>query len=167
MTKTITMAIALLAAATLVTAQDVQQTAILINGKSKPIRFVYINKEAYISWADLLQSMPSVFSLSNKGEIVVSPLTTDPRAVLDALNRRSGGTATSGTVIESQIDGDFEGWDGETIFKLTNGQIWQQDEYDYTYEYEFMPDVTIYADGGVWKMKVEGVSDVIRVKRLK
>jgi hypothetical protein len=29
-------------------------------------------------------------------------------------------------VIESQIDGDFEGWDGETIFKLTNGEIWQQ-----------------------------------------
>src|SRR5207302_2862504 len=23
-------------------------------------------------------------------------------------------------VIESEIDGDFEGWDGETIFKLTN-----------------------------------------------
>ena len=35
------------------------------------------------------------------------------------------------SVIESQIDGEFHGWDGETIFKLTNGQIWQQAEYGY------------------------------------
>lgn len=35
--------------------------------------------------------------------------------------------------IESEIEGEFNGWDGETIFKLTNGQIWQQAEYDYEY----------------------------------
>ncbi len=27
-------------------------------------------------------------------------------------------------VIETQIDGDFEGWEGETIVKLMNGQVW-------------------------------------------
>ena len=27
------------------------------------------------------------------------------------------------TVVESQIDGDFNGWEGETIVKLMNGQI--------------------------------------------
>lgn len=42
-------------------------------------------------------------------------------------------------VIESQIDGEFEGWQGETIVKLLNGQIWQQSEYYYTYHYSFMP----------------------------
>ena len=47
--------------------------------------------------------------------------------------------STTSDVIESQIDGDFEGWDGETVFVLTNGQIWQQDSYDYTYHYAFMP----------------------------
>lgn len=26
--------------------------------------------------------------------------------------------------IESRIDGDFEGWDGGTTFKLTNGQVY-------------------------------------------
>jgi len=31
--------------------------------------------------------------------------------------------------IESRVDGEFEGWDGETIFPLTNGQIWQQVQY--------------------------------------
>ena len=27
-------------------------------------------------------------------------------------------------LIESNIDGEFQGWEGETIFKLLNGQIW-------------------------------------------
>lgn len=70
-------------------------------------------------------------------------------------------------VIESQIDGDFEGWSGETIFKLMNGQIWQQDEYDYMYEYSYMPNVTIYKTSGCYKMKVEDVEDEICVKRIK
>ena len=34
--------------------------------------------------------------------------------------------SSSNDVFESKIDGDFEGWEGETIVKLMNGQIWQQ-----------------------------------------
>ena len=52
--------------------------------------------------------------------------------------------------VESTIAGDFNGWDGETIFKLDNGQIWQQAEYDYTYSYSYRPDVTIYQVNGGW-----------------
>jgi hypothetical protein len=74
---------------------------------------------------------------------------------------------TTSAAIESQIDGDFNGWEGETIFKLTNGQIWQQAEYDYEYEYAFMPEVTIYKTSACWKMKVEGMDDTVCVKRLK
>lgn len=70
-------------------------------------------------------------------------------------------------VIESQIDGDFEGWEGETIVKLTNGQIWQQNEYHYEYHYAFMPEVLIYRSGGGYKMKVAGTDQAIGVVRLK
>ena len=70
-------------------------------------------------------------------------------------------------VIESQIDGTFEGWQGETIVKLMNGQIWQQSEYYYHYRYAFMPDVLIYNSGGVYKMKVEGIEKAISVIQLK
>jgi len=70
-------------------------------------------------------------------------------------------------VIESEIEGDFKGWDGETVFKLTNGQIWQQVEYDYEYEYAYRPKVLIYNTAGGYKMKVEGMDDTIYVKRLK
>ena len=78
-------------------------------------------------------------------------------------------TRVNGTpdVIESEIAGDFNGWDGETIFKLDNGQIWQQSEYDYEYEYAYRPKITIYKTGGGYKMKVEGMEDTIYVRRLK
>jgi len=71
------------------------------------------------------------------------------------------------SVIESKIDGDFEGWEGETIVKLMNGQIWQQTEYYYHYHYAFMPDVLIYKSGGGWKMKVEGIDRAVGVQQLK
>ncbi len=67
-------------------------------------------------------------------------------------------------VIESTIDGKFEGWKGETIFKLTNGQIWQQAEYAYLYHYAYRPEVLIYKSSSGYIMKVDGVSDEIRVK---
>lgn len=71
------------------------------------------------------------------------------------------------SIIESHIDGDFEGWEGETIFKLSNGQIWQQDSYSYTYHYAYRPEVLIFQKGGAYHMSVKGVSNTIKVRRLK
>ena len=68
--------------------------------------------------------------------------------------------------INSYIDGTFEGWEGDTVFTLMNGQIWQQTEYDYMYDYDYMPDVTIYSSSGSCILEVEGVDDTIRVTRI-
>lgn len=73
----------------------------------------------------------------------------------------------AGDKIESQIDGDFEGWEGETVVKLTNGQIWQQAAYAYTYHYAYRPKVTIYKTDSGFKMQVEGLKDSLLVKRIK
>jgi len=94
---------------------------------------------------------------------------------VDAAERRAPSTPSTtashadrcSNAIESQIEGTFEGWSGETVFKLTNGQIWQQSSYSYTYHYAYRPEVLIYSAGGGCKMKVDGVSDSISVKRLK
>ena len=69
-------------------------------------------------------------------------------------------------VIETQIDGDFEGWEGETIFKMMNGQIWQQSSYDYTYHYAYSPEVLIYEFNGSWIMRVEDLDETIEVTQL-
>ena len=70
-------------------------------------------------------------------------------------------------LIETRISGTFEGWKGKTIFKMDNGQIWQQVTYAYTYHYAYRPKVYIIKTRGAYKMKVEGVSETIFVKRLK
>ncbi|GEM_PF-447871 len=77
--------------------------------------------------------------------------------------------STGGTIstIETQIDSDFKGWDGQTIVKLANGQVWQQSEYYYHYHYAFRPNVVIYRSGSGYKMKVDGVDRAVGVTRLK
>lgn len=65
-------------------------------------------------------------------------------------------------VIESQIDGEFNGWDGNTRYKLTNGQEWQQTEYHYCYKYAYRPDVMIYQIGGKSMMYVDGTQATVK-----
>lgn len=80
----------------------------------------------------------------------------------------SGASHDGNSIIESRIDGDFNGWEGETVYQLTNGQIWQQSGYHYHYHYAFSPKVMIYSEGGSFKMIVEGDSDQpINVRRLR
>ena len=151
-----------------IVSQEVSSAAIIINGQRNTIGFVEVDGLAYLSWADLQRLLPGTFSLSAKGEVVVT-LGGDPatmKSLLDALGA-AGQYGATGDVIESRIDGEFEGWDGDTIFKLVNGQIWQQDEYAYTYSYKYRPEVTIYRTSSGWKMKVEGESKEIAVKRIK
>lgn len=69
-----------------------------------------------------------------------------------------------GKVIESKIDGEFRGWNGEMVYKLLNGQVWQQCRYKYEYKYAYRPDALIYNPGGGHIMYVEGTS--ARVRRI-
>jgi hypothetical protein len=60
------------------------------------------------------------------------------------------------------IDGSWNGWSGDTIVRMTDGSIWQQDEYHYGYHYAYRPTATI-SDG---RMQVNGMSRAVRVRRL-
>lgn len=70
-------------------------------------------------------------------------------------------------VCESRIDGDFEGWDGETVYKLQNGQVWKQSQYFYHYHYSYCPKVTIFQGSSGYEMHVAGDSYTARVIRIK
>ncbi|WP_125185168.1 hypothetical protein [Botryobacter ruber] len=74
---------------------------------------------------------------------------------------------STGFIMETQIDGEFEGWEGETIFKMMNGTVWQQASYSYTYHYAYMPSVLIYKKGSIYYMKVDGIDDEIAVRQLR
>jgi hypothetical protein len=106
----------------------------------------------------------------------VSTLTQAQRKELDRWLARYTGvllaeTKKSGScdpAIETQIDGDFEGWEGETVYKLRNGQIWQQSSYHYHYHYAYAPDVTIYSTSAGCNMRVSDDDDEpIAVRKVK
>ena len=59
----------------------------------------------------------------------------------------STGAGASSDIVESHIQGEFEGWSGDTIFALDNGQLWQQSSYAYMYHYAYRPKVTIIKSG--------------------
>lgn len=61
-------------------------------------------------------------------------------------------------VYEGQIDGDFNGWEGETVYKLMDGRIIQQSSYHYHYHYSYSPTVIICRSSRGLMIKVDGVS---------
>ena len=72
------------------------------------------------------------------------------------------------TIIESRIDGEFNGWTGRTRFTLQNGQIWEQrrgrrwkitlDNPEVRLSQNFM---------GAWEMEVVSEGRSIGVRRLR
>jgi hypothetical protein len=68
-------------------------------------------------------------------------------------------------VIDSLIDGDFVGWQGKTVVKLTNGQLWQQVGNETLPGFAHMPTVVIFRTLSGWRMKVAD-EEAIAVRRL-
>lgn len=75
------------------------------------------------------------------------------------------------TVIRTCIEGEFTGWQGQSVFPLCNGQVWMQSSYQYHYTYRYQPRVLIYGTQGtggtIYRMQVDGVSRVIPVVRIR
>lgn len=63
---------------------------------------------------------------------------------------------------ESQIDGAFSGWDGNSRYRLKNGQLWEQTQYKYQYKYAYQPDVVVCDVGGQYMMQVDGTHAYVR-----
>jgi hypothetical protein len=65
-------------------------------------------------------------------------------------------------VIESQIVGAFNGWQGDSEYQLTNGQVWKQLRYHYEYQYKHRPTVMIYNAPSGTVMDVDGCRATVR-----
>lgn len=70
-------------------------------------------------------------------------------------------------VVEAQIAGDFRGWDGKTLFRLTNGQIWQQ-RVGGRYRYRAVdPEVKIQRARFGYYLEITATGRKVGVKRVK
>ncbi len=105
---------------------------------------------------------PSVKICPKKGVLIVG------NEVLNVVfvSRESIGTSGD-SIIESRVDGQWGGWNGETVVKLANRQVWIQDEYRWIYWYRYRPRVMVVRKRGVWQMQVEGRDEWVRVRRLR
>ena len=105
---------------------------------------------------------PSVIVCPETNKLIVDGKTLNVQLV--SSKKQAGGAVTS---MEGQVDGEFNGFEGETIIKLTNGQIWEQSEYHYHYHYAYMPRVVIFKSSSGYKIQVDGIEKSIGVVRLK
>lgn len=64
-----------------------------------------------------------------------------------------------------QIEADFEGFDNDMIFELTDGTVYFQSSYKYIYHYTYRPYVKIYSDGYTTLIVPDGMNDYAEVKK--
>ena len=65
-------------------------------------------------------------------------------------------------VIVSRVDGTFTGWNGNTEYKLTNGQTWKQRAYKYSCRNADRPRALVYETADGFVMDVAGTRAKVR-----
>ena len=125
--------------------------------------------EVKYEYSYLYEYYPSVIICPSRGKLAIKgkSLNVEQVGARQSAPKSQPRQAPSAEVIESQIDGEFSGWEGDTIFKLMNGQVWQQVDGRYKYKYNYAPKVLIFKTGGGYEMQVDGVDGRVRVSRLK
>lgn len=118
----------------------------LINGSLWEVKYEY---------EYLYEYYPSVVICPSQGKLIIGGKSLNVELV-----------ASGEAVIESTIISDFSGLEYGNIYELANGQIWQQTEYYIWYWYWFYPGVLIWNDGGIYRMKVEGIDHPVMVKKI-
>jgi len=110
----------------------------------------------------LYEYYPDVVICPNAGTLIINGKKLNIQKISSTNPSKS-----SGGVIESSINGEFKGWEGESIYALMNGQVWQQATYYYHYHYAYAPKVLIYQSSGNYFMQVQGVKQAVQVRRLR
>lgn len=70
-------------------------------------------------------------------------------------------------ISQSELDGNCRGWDGSTVFKLSNGEVWRQAAYRYRQLHLCSPGVRVWRLGDAFLLEVGGAREVLPVERLR
>lgn len=82
-------------------------------------------------------------------------------------NHLAGGRGKSlRLVTQSELEGNCRGWDGDTVFSLSNGEVWRQDASRYRCVHLCCPAVRIWRLGARFLLEVEGLRDILPVRRI-
>lgn len=92
-------------------------------------------------------------------------LTARQEAAVSLLLLSTYAAGTMDATSEVTIDGSFEGWDGDTIVKLTDGAVLQQSSYEYAYCYAYLPSALLSCSVAGCQIRVDdsGCSEPVDV----
>ncbi len=66
-----------------------------------------------------------------------------------------------------QIENEFESFDENRLFELTDGTLWIQDEYKYAYHYAYRPQVMLQmGNDGRTRLRVSGMADAVAAREV-
>jgi hypothetical protein len=71
--------------------------------------------------------------------------------------------------IEARIVGAFDGWDGDTVFELDNGMVWQQTD-GRPYQMSELENPVVIIEPGVmgsWRLRIDGYNARAQVRRIR
>jgi hypothetical protein len=114
----------------------------------------------------------SVATLDGPAESAAAPsaaVALEPAEDRRGLRKEKERLSDDAKLITARLLGTFDGWDGNTVFRLDNGMIWKQDESDvFTVRPPLEnPEVTIKRGVfNVWRLSVEGYNSRVKVERL-
>ena len=82
--------------------------------------------------------------------------------------RREAHTAME-VILEGHIKGAFSGWDKGKVFVLDKGfhKKWEQVEDRYQSHYAYQPKSKLWRDGSTHYLEVEGMAEVVEVKKVR
>ena len=119
--------------------------------------------EVKYAYEYLYEYYPTVVVCPEKGKLIVNGKSINEQPV----SSRPKAGKSGQNVIESMIVSKFDGLNAGNIYKLANGQIWEQIE-PWVWVWIWVnPSVMIYPASGGYKMKVENIEHPVLVQRIK
>ena len=113
----------------------------------------------------LYEYSPSVVICPERNLLIVAGKKLD----VERVGGEPAGASSAGasSFIESRVDGEWEGWQGDSIVKLLNGQLWEQVGARISAKYKYNPRVFVYKQGSTHFMQIDGESSAVQVRRIK
>ncbi len=146
--------------------QDIEKCAAITNAAER--LFCFDSLAAQLEGADI-STLPSPASQTQSKPAAAQRTTATATAAAqqDDFGLEMQQARDSADQIQSRFDGAFNGWDGDTVFKLENGQVWRQSESGRLSLKAERPMITIKRGWfGAYYLKVEGANKSIKVKRI-
>ena len=133
----------------------------------KPIPFMGNNGEAFIlqdrsiwevkyEYEYMYEYNPSVVVCPSRGSLIIDDTS------LNIANISRAGTE----IMFSNVSGSWEGWSGDTIVRLVNGEIWEQVGLGLSLSLGLGNEVFVYQKNGMYYMAVEDEDEAVAVRRL-